>query len=916
MTQDPGGSTPPAPAVLYLAGAGRSRFWSLSSRREERECRHRATRRGLSLLDRTARTPQEADDLLRDLPDGVVVAESAITDHDELRKALMSADTLLEGLLGLGATLRLCDVRGTPSPAVDRWSDGTAVLLTVAPFPGLPSADGGRRARECEEYAQRCGLRVGTVIDSRQAHLDFIAKELSRPARGTVPTIVIHPDALALAPDAEGRPGRIGAAGRWLLQGRVIHSALQLRSSRATEDMPRPRAAEPRPWTDPAPEEVPGSERRPAERPHESHQGEELRDEELRDEELRLGGELRHAQELSEERREELYEEMRERRRLVARLKQQRQELEEGQHEAYRRRAASRPSPRAASPAPASGADRWTRSDPQPAPAYGQAQAPAFPARLVRGINLPPLPSRAPGRPLPHDGLFIRRRSAYGTRSVVGVTELIDSGVLIEQDHIRFDDFVAARTDQVPGPPEGEALAVSHGLARVPGDSKAHEDTTHFVEIALKAGAEAQPGVPAKEPLPVNFVFVVDTSSSMAGEKLDTVKSALQEIYERLRPTDSLGIITFATDVSTLLQATRKEELPPERFASTVAGMTAYGGTDIQLGVQYGIAEISRRASAGRTVNRLYLFSDGDPTSGERNWTTVRKNLAARLRGDLTLSCFGFGTDARMAELSALAGTARGHCTFVTRPEQVRSGLLEDLERRDHLAAIDIQLRIDIDPAVTVWHLYGHDLVTDQRVRARVFRESRDAARRAREEYGTEVLPDLITGDKGIRIFAPDLAFGETYWVVLEIQVPEGSVPAGGIGTATVQYVDTVARENRSRDIVLSDAATLAEETVTVHAVGLRTSEITFHALDDLYENDRDAAGQRLTQHIEVLKQVHRTVPAPEFVDDQVTIEKLLALAGTLGTTAAFSDSAVPASAPGIRGMNRFARVRSGFAAF
>lgn len=88
MTQDPSGSTPPAPAVLYLAGAGRSRFWSLSSRREERECRHRATRRGLSLLDRTARTPQEADDLLRDLPDGVVVAEAG---HHRPRRAAEGA---------------------------------------------------------------------------------------------------------------------------------------------------------------------------------------------------------------------------------------------------------------------------------------------------------------------------------------------------------------------------------------------------------------------------------------------------------------------------------------------------------------------------------------------------------------------------------------------------------------------------------------------------------------------------------------------------------------------------------------------------------------------------------------------------------------------------------------------------------
>ncbi|MFG2987255.1 VWA domain-containing protein [Streptomyces sp. NPDC048258] len=854
MTQDPGGSAATAPAVLYVPRLGKAgSFWSRSARRTEQECRERATQRGLVLLGRTARDPQEVDTLLRDLPDAAVVVEPGISDHAELRKTLMSSDGVLEGLLGLGATLTLCGARGTPSPAGDSLSDGRAVLLTAPLSPGLPAAELDRRARECEEHARRCGLRVDTLIDSWQTYLGFIGAELTAPAAAPVPTIVIHPDAFALGTDAPGKPGQRGEAWRWLLQGRVVHSAGQLRSTRQVGVVRRVQYPEPTGNVERGQvgrREPTPARRRPAE--------------------------------------------------------------------------SAAPAPRSVSRDPdgsihGHARGEWVANGRPPAAAYGypQAQAPELraPSRASRPSR-PSLPARVSGGPLPHDGLFIRRRSAYGTRSVLGVTELIDSGVLIEQDQIRFDDFVAARTDQVPGPPEGEALAVSHGLARVPGDSKAHDNTTHFVEIALKAGAEAQPGAPAKEPLPVNFVFVVDTSSSMEGEKLDTVKSALQEIYERLRPTDSLGIVTFATDVSTLLQATRKEDLPPERFAATVAGMTAYGGTDIQLGVQYGIAEIGRRASAGRTVNRLYLFSDGDPTSGERNWTTVRKNVAARLRGDLTLSCFGFGTDARMAELSALAGTARGHCTFVTRPEQVRSGLLEDLERRDHLAAIDIQLRIDIDPAVTVWHLYGHDLVTDQRARARVFRESRDAARRAREEYGTEVLPDLITGDKGIRIFAPDLAFGETYWVVLEIQVPEGPVPTGGIGTATVQYVDTLARENRSREIALSEAATLAEEIVTVHAVGLRTSEITFHALDDLYENDRDAAGQRLTQHIEVLKQVHRTFPAPEFVDDQVTIEKLLALAGTLGTTAAFSDSAVHAAAPDIRVMNRFARVRSGFAAF
>ncbi|GAA5706509.1 hypothetical protein AQJ43_07175 [Streptomyces avermitilis] len=520
-------------------------------------------------------------------------------------------------------------------------------------------------------------------------------------------------------------------------------------------------------------------------------------------------------------------------------------------------------------------------------------------------------------QPLPHDGLYIRRNNAFGTRSALGVRDLIEQGVIIGQEQIRFDDFVADRTEQVPGPRPGEAVAVSHGLAAVPGEFKANEATTHFVEIALKAGRARPEDAPATEPLPVNFVFVVDTSGSMTGTKLDTVKSALQTIYRELRPADCLGIITFDHNVRTVLPAVAKQDLPPERFAEVVSALTTQGGTDIDLGVQYGIDEISRHSVSGRTVNCLYLFSDGDPTSGERDWIKVRANVAAKLRGDLTLSCFGFGSDARMPELAALAGLAGGHSTFVTRPEQVGADLLGDLSRRDHLAAIDIQLRLDIDPEVEIRHLYGHDLVTDPRARAAVLREAGQAAERALQDYGTKALPDIITEDKGIRIFAPDLAFEETYWVVLEIRVPAGR-ELSGLGTATVQYVDTVARAGRRHELDLCEALTLPEETVTVHAVGLWTSEVTFYALDDLYDRDREAAKNRLTHHLKNLEAAHSHLPAKEFRDDQVTLRKLITLTGALGAVVSFSDvshgaGAGPGFAPAVRVMNDFGRVRSGF---
>ncbi|WUH98909.1 VWA domain-containing protein [Spirillospora sp. NBC_00431] len=517
---------------------------------------------------------------------------------------------------------------------------------------------------------------------------------------------------------------------------------------------------------------------------------------------------------------------------------------------------------------------------------------------------------------MPHDGLFVRRNNAFGTRASMGIADLIENGVLIDQTQIRFDDFVASRSDEVPSPPAGEAVAVSHGCAEPPGDAKARESTTHFLEIALRA-ADHAPDTPRGEVLPVNFVFAVDTSASMFGEKLDTVKSALHQLYEQLRDIDILGIVTFDTRVSTVLKATPKRELSLERLTQVISGLTATGGTDLNLGLRYGIDEIARYGNDRLDlVNCLYLFSDGDPTSGETDWVQIRKNVAERLRGDLTLSCFGFGTDARTRELQALAGLTGGHCTFVTDPGEVRLNLAEDLTRREHLAAINVQLRIEIDPDIRVWHLYGHDLITDPAAREAVLQEAREARRRGEEQSGAPGLPDLITGEKGIRIFAPDLAYGETYWIVLEIELPDGTTPEDALGSATVQYVDVLARDNRRHEWSLTPAGTISAQTVAVHAIGLWTSEITFYALDDLYEHDRATAKQRLSRHAEVLRNAYSTMRVPQLRDDRVTLIKLISLSGNLDQPATWHDPVGPADAMrgyAVHALNAFGRVRAGY---
>jgi hypothetical protein len=93
-----------------------------------------------------------------------------------------------------------------------------------------------------------------------------------------------------------------------------------------------------------------------------------------------------------------------------------------------------------------------------------------------------PVPLRRRTGAVPHSGLFVRRNNAFGTRSTEGIKDLIEQGVLIGQEVIRFDDFVTDRTDKVPVPAPGEAIAVSHGLAPAIAGCRASEQATHFLE--------------------------------------------------------------------------------------------------------------------------------------------------------------------------------------------------------------------------------------------------------------------------------------------------------------------------------------------------------------------------------------------------------------------------------------------------
>lgn len=514
--------------------------------------------------------------------------------------------------------------------------------------------------------------------------------------------------------------------------------------------------------------------------------------------------------------------------------------------------------------------------------------------------------------PLPHDGLFIRRNNEFGKRFNSGIKDLIEQGKFIDQKSIRFDDFVALDRNEIPLPKSGESLAINYGIAKIPPNQKRDKRATHYLEIALRASDSAPTKLPINQAPPINYIFVIDTSGSMEGEKLDNVKVSLRELFKKMKKDDVIGIITFNYQPKTLLKATPVGKISQNDFSKIISNLSAEGGTDINSGLSYGFAEISRYGSH-ESLNQVYLFSDGNPNSGETDWIKIRQNIAKETRRDTHLSTFGFGSDANMRELNALAGVARGKSTFVTHTDDIKISLQDDLKRREYLATVNLQIKVDIDKDINILHLYGHDQITSLVTRAAVEKDIKDAKENAENQFGVKPQTDIVNEEKGIRIFVPDLAVGETYWVVFELGIPEEK-KRNAVGAATVQYVDTFARKNEKRELKLAPRGELFTDLVVQHALALWTSEVIFYALDDLYERDIETAEKRLDNHISTVKSANTALKSEILADDAITLSKFASLAQNLGKSRNVTDVATaPQETILVYGLNEFGRSRNGF---
>jgi Ca-activated chloride channel family protein len=191
--------------------------------------------------------------------------------------------------------------------------------------------------------------------------------------------------------------------------------------------------------------------------------------------------------------------------------------------------------------------------------------------------------------------------------------------------------------------------------------SKSGDEDGYFMLLA-------SPGVDAKEKvLPKDVAFVLDTSGSMSGPKMQQAKKALQFCIENLNDDDRFEIIRFSTEVEPLFdKLVEANQANRDKANNFVKDLKAMGSTAIDDALA---KALSLQASREGRPYVIVFLTDGQPTIGTTDPGEILAHVMKENSGSTRIFCFGIGGDVNTHLLDSIAEQTRAFAQYVL-PEE------------------------------------------------------------------------------------------------------------------------------------------------------------------------------------------------------------------------------------------------------
>lgn len=361
---------------------------------------------------------------------------------------------------------------------------------------------------------------------------------------------------------------------------------------------------------------------------------------------------------------------------------------------------------------------------------------------------------------------------AFGPGSGVGVGQggaqdfgqfrsILDAGGLPGPGTLDDVGFFAEHHIEAP-PPDCGAEVCMHGRMGVMGNLINGANCTMLV-LGMNTPVDPE----ALERFPLHLTVVVDTSGSMAGDKIAYVREGLRRMLPVLTPEDRVSIVGFGSSAEVLVEAAGGDSA---ELSNAIAGLDARGSTDLYGGLRVGY-EVAATHAGAQQQDRVLLLSDGEATTGLDNDAKLLALATAYGQQSIGLTTVGLGDGFEPTLMRQLAERGAGAFYFVEQDAAVAEVFEQEATSFLVPLAEDVHVDVDVAEGYRLRAIYG----------TKVF-----------ETVGNRATIDIPVLQIAGRTSDDDMAEGRRGGggaIIIEV-LPSGAAPANPwrVGTVHIDY--------------------------------------------------------------------------------------------------------------------------------
>lgn len=283
------------------------------------------------------------------------------------------------------------------------------------------------------------------------------------------------------------------------------------------------------------------------------------------------------------------------------------------------------------------------------------------------------------------------------TASYTQIRSQIEDGYKVSEDSVRIEEMINY-FDYGFSAPTDKAVAVSTALAPCPWNEE-----NSLMAVGVKT-------TEYKNDNNANYVFLIDVSGSMSGDKrLGLAKKGLNMLLDGLGEKDVVSVVTYASGVNTVLDGGECTKDGKAEIKSAISSLVASGATSGGDGLERAYKIAQKHFITGGN-NRVIIISDGDFNVGISDPDTLKEFIQNKAQSGIYLSVFGVGMgNMRDDMLQTLATCGNGNYAYLDSELEARKAFIDELTGNLFTVAKDAKAGVTFTDAVEKYRLVGYD---------------------------------------------------------------------------------------------------------------------------------------------------------------------------------------------------------------